>query len=633
MKKINQDGAVHAVGNGRLLVYGEGADIINVYGAPYSSPSVFKGQWSLISGEKPVYASERVKHTNIWSHDFVTGDKVVAHSEEFVSPHLPIYLTEVITKVPLQLLMPVAAGSTCTLRETDKKGGCRSFYVIGVSPSSSIYVHISGQPAYWTVAFQGDDCRTEIVDGVLSVSFAPGVSHVYIAGGPSLPEAELHLQAGLQIPYADHRTMAALKGRELADRIAPISQRGMEDNLYKRIQELSEGTAFLICAQQSEDGGLMAGHNYALAYARDQYGACRGLLALGLYEEARRNLEFRCKKWHQFGNLQNAESMGHDRVRHIHENDEVEVTAYTILQAFDYAKDSGDWGFLKELFPMLDWCWRVQIPHLLNGMLPFNGDETYIACGYLGRESLNDGSMEATLLFLEAGLRLIPYARSKGYWGEAEAAGFDKLVLETAALFRTHFYHDGGFVANAPERAFIAPLPEYRHGVCEQDWHGGLRWTKRTSTNRYLCDLCYAEGMEAAVSQPIQVNSSLLLPSFIDSQIITEREKRENLQRTMAIFREKGYLPTLLGGNSFVGYDAGLLLYGLVQLSEQEAAHEVLGHVLNIADSADAWVEVYLEGKPFNTRCRPWESGMNIAAILLYANCDKDEEYAEHTIK
>ncbi|HEY0827771.1 MAG TPA: hypothetical protein VGE40_06735 [Bacilli bacterium] len=65
-------------------------------------------------------------------------------------------------------------------------------------------------------------------------------------------------------------------------------------------------------------------------------------MALGLFEEAKRNLEFRFNKWKHFGNLRNAESMGHHRVRHVHENDDVEGTAYTILQVFDYAEATGD---------------------------------------------------------------------------------------------------------------------------------------------------------------------------------------------------------------------------------------------------------------------------------------------------
>lgn len=43
------------------------------------------------------------------------------------------------------------------------------------------------------------------------------------------------------------------------------------------LKEICENIAVLIKAQQGEDGGVLAGYNYHLAYVRDQYGTARGL--------------------------------------------------------------------------------------------------------------------------------------------------------------------------------------------------------------------------------------------------------------------------------------------------------------------------------------------------------------------
>jgi hypothetical protein len=35
-------------------------------------------------------------------------------------------------------------------------------------------------------------------------------------------------------------------------------------------------------------------------------------------------------------------------------------------------------------------------------------------------------------------------------------------------------------------------------------------------------------------------------------------------------------------------------------------------------DGTGAWVEYYDNKVPFNCRCRPWESGINIEALIYY---------------
>ena len=60
--------------------------------------------------------------------------------------------------------------------------------------------------------------------------------------------------------------------------------------------------------------------------------------------------------------------------------------------------------------------------HLVNGMLPFNGDETYVAGGILPRFALNDGSAEATLLFIESGTQLLDFVEKEGLWEAARIA-------------------------------------------------------------------------------------------------------------------------------------------------------------------------------------------------------------------
>ncbi|MCD9022502.1 hypothetical protein [Cohnella silvisoli] len=627
MWKINDDGAVHALGNGRFLVYGRGNDWVEVYGPPYSSPSLLQGKWTLADGTSPQYASMRVDGTNRWLHRYLSGEGVeAAVAEAFVAQDLPVYLCKLQANVPLRLELSLGEGYECFPGNdsfTAEDTSLRSI-LVNAPDTARIYRYPMGVETFLAVLCWGQEADIKIVQGKVSLSIPAGESYVVLIGGPTYPETEHHARMLLDKGYERLKAEAEEADRRLVSRIIPLAYgEHIGEEMRQRVDWLSESVAFLIAAQQSEDGGIMAGHNYALAYVRDQYGASRGLLSLGLYEEAKRNLAFRFGKWTRLGGIRNAESMGHDRARHVHENDDVEITAYTIVQAFDYGRATGDWAFVESIFPMLDHCWSVQLPHLHDGMLPFNGDETYVAGGFLPRSSLLDGSMEATLLFLEAGRRLLPFAESRKLWNEEQIASCKYILDRTEASFRRNFYRDGRFVANAPQRALTAELPSYRYGVCEScNLRGNhvLKWTGRTDNGRYVCPACRSmePALEAVEPRVITVQSAGLLPGFLHSGVLTVEDKGEDVRRAYGIFEKYGYLPTVPGSTYFVGYDESLLLYGLTELG-YPGAQAVMEHVVGIADSTDAWVEYYDAGRPFNTRSRPWESGMNIAAVRRYA--------------
>jgi hypothetical protein len=495
VKKRNVDGAIHAIGNGRLLVYGRGADVHNVYGTPYTTPSLLSGAWKWKDGETPVYASYREKGTSIWNHQFYKRDRLLGTARELIHPVMPAYFKKLVFEEEMDLVCTLPEGYSHHVVKTNASGTIFAGHdqLLVVSPDTArILFYPSGTRSYLSVVCWGEGWGGSFIEGnTVSLKFGKGIGYLALISGSSYPEAMLQTEQALRIPFEEHAIQAYQEGRSFASRIRiPNPTRTVESELMERIRELCENTAFQICAQQSEDGGIMAGHLYPLAYKRDQYGTCRGLLALGLAEEAKRNLEFRFAKWKHFGSLRNAEAMGHHRIRHLHENDDVEVTAYTILQTLDYAAETHDWAFVEKLFPMLDWCWKAQLPHLMGGMLPFNGDET---------------------------------------------------------------------------------------------------------------------------SREMVVNSAGLLPSFIHSGVLQPHEKALGTVRAVNTFTQKGYLPTTEGSERFVGYDAGLLLYALTDL-DHPLAEEVFRHVVDIADSTGSWVEYYEKGAPQGCRCRPWESGINIAA-------------------
>lgn len=624
MWEVNRDGAIHALGNGLLLVYGRGADFVHVFGEPYTSQSMLSGTWSLADGVQPTYASYREPGTSVWNHQFRVGASVIGTSREFVLPHRPVYLADLHLEERIILKIPLPEGYACypSAGNAGEPAPYPDEQLAFVAPDTArILFYLAATRAFLSLRCWGSGFRGMRVHAAeVLVEMGPGQAYLAFASSTSYPSARDLIGQLPQRTFDDYLEERVAADRKLARRILHLdSAEASGTQALARANQLCESVAFLITAQQSADGGIVAGYPFPFAYVRDQYGTCRGLLALGLSEEVRRNIEFRYRKWLRFGTLSNAESMGHDRIRHRHENDDVEQTAYTILQALDYVEASGDQAFLTHIFPMLAWCLAAQVPHLRGGMLPFNGDETYVAGGFLSRSALNDGSMEATLLFIESTRRLLTPARQLGLLQPEQIAHYELLCAETEKQFRPHFLRDGRYVANAPERGALADQPSYRHGVCEGCGPGGwFGWTERTPAGRYLCARCAATApLPASASQAIALNSVGLLPSFIHSTLIDTQEKAQAVRRAKEVFEEKGYLPTRDDSLRSVGYDAALLLYGLTE-TQDDAAPRALAHVLDLADSAGAWSEYYQEGRPAGTRCRPWESGISIAAIMHY---------------
>ncbi|HHV96678.1 MAG TPA: hypothetical protein GXX37_09450 [Clostridiaceae bacterium] len=58
---LNNDGSIHCLGNGKLTVYEQCPDIIQVFGSPYSSPSFMKMNLINANDDNLEVKSERKK--------------------------------------------------------------------------------------------------------------------------------------------------------------------------------------------------------------------------------------------------------------------------------------------------------------------------------------------------------------------------------------------------------------------------------------------------------------------------------------------------------------------------------------------------------------------------------------------
>lgn len=618
----SDDGSVHVLGNGRLCAYGKGPEVFQLAGPPYSGPHW--GALELADAAGISCRSTREPGTAIWTHRLEDARGLLAELIDLVDSRHPAYLRHFICHRPLRLRYRVGSPQT----RTDDSA---VFAAQGAACSRTMRM-AQGQPFYAAYPFPetayagllgvGPVTMQDESEASVLVTLEPGEGTVGFVASPEWRAQVVAAEDILVTPWAAvlERTRATWQ-RFTASRPALPEVHGGLDS--ERLAWAGDSVAVLIKAQQGVDGGVMAGSSYHLAYVRDQYGVFRGLLELGHQDEARAILEYYERIFLRFGAIHNAQPIGGmSDIFHIHEEDRSEITGYLINQAFDWLAATGDGTLVERLQPMLDWALDAQLSCLVDGMLPFNGDETYVAGGMLPRSSLRHGSAEATLLFLESGRRFLDWAQRHGRWPSRRRAAIQAALDEAAARYRSHFMKDGLLYANQPSCAALAP--RFRHGVCERPgcFGGSLHWLQRDRHGRYQCAECFPKGpLPSVLPKRLYIASVALAPAFFGTGSLSVAECHRQIEVVSQRWLASGKLPSQAdeGGAAAgtVGYDYGFLLMGLDRI-QHPRARDLAIQTLGLVDATGAWVEYYRDGKGFNTRCRPWESAINLMAILQH---------------
>ncbi|MEN8157968.1 MAG: hypothetical protein ABFS10_13535 [Bacteroidota bacterium] len=626
------NGTVHALGNGTMLVYETGPQITTIYPGPYTTPPLYQ---LLLAEERALTVhSTRAYGTAVWTHSVESDGEVMGTMTDFVDSDLPVMVRHMELKRSIRLALNLIPGMQVQ-HEQSEDGGSITFRV---DPGQHIYqYYVYPRPLYHQISWSGQITMEPSKEKpeVIYLNVAKGESDLYLIGGPEYDEVMINAAIVKEEGYNTllERTRAWWKAFT-AKRIDFEGQFPADLPQREKLLQTIDDVSVMIRTQQAEEGASMAGYPYPLGYVRDQYGVSRGYLALGYFEEAKNILKFYRDVWERAGELHCAQGIGVDGIFHIHENDEVESPGYLIVQAFDLLEKTGDQAFMESVFPMLEWCWEVQKRHLAGNMLPFNGDETYIAGGILPRSTLNDGSAEATMLFIDGGEKFLDWIEDQELWDQKRIESEKNLLDEVRADFRKNFWVDGALITNNPERASYLELPRFRHGVCERggpdcliyrkSGFGGIDWTQRDENGRYQCMNCIAEGpLPEAEKTVFRLVSVSLTPLYFESGLLEPSELKPVVDRIYKSFKKTDVLTSRTGVVSSeiertVGYDYGLVLFSMLQTGSkgQKAVYQ---KTLDIVDETGAWSEYYLGERPSGTRCRPWESAINLESLIEYA--------------
>ncbi len=614
----NKPTQLHCLGNGNYCAFGQGADIESIFGPGYSSPSYL----TLIINEGDSTVSTRKKGTAIWQHSIYKDGEIMAQMTDFIDSESAVFARIIDCFIGFTADINIAEDEKITLAEdaySSKEEGSSSLLVHN-NRTLSIY---SNYPypyeQFQHIYARGNASLVKQGDFNYSLHVKPGKSEFFIIGGSTFQECEENTD------LVKHVHTESLLKRTKAYWLEYTGRRFDFEKLIpeslpnkKEILEQIDNVAVILKTQQASQGSVIAGHAYHLGYVRDQYGVSRGFLAMGYFEEARKILDFYWDIWKDFGYIRNAQAIGVPGVFHQHENDEVEITGYLIIQAFDYLEKTKDIAFVKEIFPMLEWAWQAQKKNLIKGMLPFNGDETYVAGGILPRSALNDGSAEATLLFIESGNYLIPFIEEHSFWNSEQIVSNWAVVESTKSTFHHNFISDDQIMANNPSRMTIEEMPPFRHGFCAGS-HGVLD-TRKDVKGNYLCPLCIAQGLTfPAIDRNIYFLPSLALtPEYFGSELISKSVLKHNLSLIKDNYIRKGQVSSREESNITIGYEYGFLLYALAKNGDALAS-TILDDMMSVVDETGAWVEYYRDGAPMGCNYRPWESAINIEAAILYS--------------
>ncbi len=604
--------SLHFIGNGRVAMAGEGADIVQLFAPCYSLPGVVTLR---LTDGHIISQSYRISGSAGYLTKLTADGETLGEITDYTHPTLPVFIRR------LRLVRPVAfkQESPFAVTDTDNVYGGRAVARLFEIPDGTpVFSKSKTDKETYCQLLLSSGCRAEAE----SIIFPAGESHLIFVGGDygepgtgsfeaCMTLSESMLTADLDGIYTDflahwNEIFSSIK----VDRAVLAS--------IPDADELIESVAAALITQTSIEGGVIAGAFYHLAYGRDMYGVFRGYMELGLYGYARRMVAYMCDVYREKGYMPNASGMGMS-CSHRHENDEVEQTGYYLLELLDYAGQTGDIDFLRDRMDYARYLLTAQEKHLKRGMIPFNGDETYIAGGIFPRSGIDHGSMEATALYIGAATRLLDACEKHGFMQDDEIANHRALADSARAAFAENFTDGDTVYINHPHRAEAGDTPLYRHGVCHRCmWMTNLL---RAPEGGYLCPACYGQVPAPISTERYSTDCALWMAVFAGCRLLPENTLKSALTRSVNAIRACGYGAT--NPDNTVGYEYGVILYTLARLlprAELSAYRDLLDELLADRVEGAVWTEYYRGGKPSEASCpyRPWESAINLCGILSY---------------
>jgi len=386
----------------------------------------------------------------------------------------------------------------------------------------------------------------------------------------------------------------------------------------RRLDDLVEGLKVLLLVQQDAHGGVCPMVNFKGVWLRDSNGPLLGFLHSGLYDNARRLLTYyrQASALHGFTArefpldlpVESDPDLTPDKWA-ASGTDRCEVPSFVVLQHAWWLDATGDKTLLKRHWHYVrrNAIHQVLIDGPHGPLQTFNGDETYMGGAYYSLFPTRSGypnalirpdaySADSMFEYVAAHEAMVRLARIMGQ--DDDCPLFQKSADRMRKSIERHFW-----------------LPEEKR---------------------------YAPALSPVTFQPHRAPFAPinLRPLWVGYLSPDDRKAKSNLDGTLRwLWRPPGLVRMTPFMDHFIGCAPGYLVSNLAAVRDPRAP-AAFAALIGSASKSGEWVEVHKPDRPsygygdgrYANRLRPWESGVNLDALLFYLTGARRKEGRSVTI-
>ncbi len=372
----------------------------------------------------------------------------------------------------------------------------------------------------------------------------------------------------------------------------------------RRLDDLVEGLKVLLLVQQDAQGGVCPMVNFKGVWLRDSNGPLLGFLHSGLYEDARRLLTYyrQASALHGFTGREFPLDLDVESDPDLTPEewadsgtDRCEVPSFVVLQHAWWLDATGDKTLLERHWHYVrrNAIHQVLIDGPQGPLQTFNGDETYMGGAYYSLFPSRSGypnalirpdaySADSMFEYVAAHEAMVRLARIMGR--EEDCTLFESSAARMRESIERHLW-----------------LPEEQR---------------------------YAPALSPVNFQPHRAPFAPinLRPLWVGYLSPDDPKARSNLEGTLRwLWRPPGLIRMTPFMDHFIGCAPGYLVSNLAAVRHPKAA-AAFSALIRSASTSGEWVEVHKPDRPsygygdgrYANRLRPWESGINLDALLFY---------------
>lgn len=449
------------LGNGRLLVWEEGASIYSLQNG-YSSPHLCSLSPALGGRYYEVETRHLAAHSAI-CHRLYFSDEIL---------QLP---TRQICDLQMIDLLPREEG--IFLRRFEGIAGAE--FQLSLPP----YVRAVYHPSYKLETLRADLLFLTVPCGVAfqrgMVTLREHTVMLILNGALQYDPMQMTIrflgdQGELCLVQADDPKEAIRKGellvkayRQMGDSLEehPYFEKifsALADRSYEQSPDLWAGLG----AMQSTDGGVIASLREPYAKAAD----LPALTACWALQKQTARVERMLLRWslqvEEKGFVPTAISCSEDVLYPGNREEPLSAAAYLWSTAYFARRYRMDPSTAELLYRGMRRAYSTLMQAFREGMLPFGAEMQAFEAGLLGDSLLFQGSAEVTSLAIAAGDEFAAYCRENSKRTAKSEQGYREILESAKAQMDTHFAHGGKICRNAPRLESLIRRPRFLRGIC-----------------------------------------------------------------------------------------------------------------------------------------------------------------------